>query len=222
MASVSFVNTPTSSLLNFPATANARAYNGYYTVAALPKRYLISKSPSNQLFVTSLTPSTLYNFFINVINSSNVSTLTYTASTTLPAASLAAFSKLAFPEIIPNIKTLVTANGITKEAVISSVFANGDIVAARTLPTTINLNRVSLNATVLKLNANAVIAKNSKILIPFDSTVVSAQSANLTSSTGTTIPLLYNTDNTVTINGTIRSVGNKFFLDGQYITVAAA
>lgn len=220
--SITFVDTPVSVLLNFPATAKARAYNGYYTIAFSPTKFIIPKTVSAQIFVSGLSPSTVYNFFVNVINSSNVATLTYTASTTTPALTLTAFSKAAFPELIPNIKSLVTSGSVTKDAIISSAFSTGDVVAAATLKTATNKNKLAINAKVLQKSSSAAINKQTNYLIPFDSSVATAQSTSLTSSTGSTIAVVYNTDGTVTIGGTVRSVGQKFLLDGQYLTVASA
>lgn len=223
---LTFSNTPYSCLLSFPAYTNAKTYTISYTVGSntVAKYTAQKRTQFTSCFISNLTPGSTYSFTVDCFGKTGTTVLhTYTGTTTLPALSTSNFSKAAFPETTPNIAALKAVGSVTPEKAVAQAFATGDVIRATTASNNAVVAALPVKATVVQVGASAAVKKNTNLYLPFDPSVATAQTVTLTLSNASSVPVTFNnTNNTVTIGGTTRSVGDRFLLDGQYVTVQTA
>lgn len=227
MSSVTYTASPTSVRFQLPPLTSASTpYSVLYAVGAstVDTGGSNAASPESIWTFSNLLPATLYTFHTYTV-SKGVKTLRYTTAVTTPTAILSSFAKTALPgsTLSPNISTIKTTNSLTPEAIVQSLFTSGDKVSVRSSTSADTGKASTVSAAVQNPGSTFLLQKNARVYIPFDSTVATAQSVTATLSNNSTATITYNkASNSITIGANTYTVGQKFLLDGQYVTVGTA
>lgn len=222
---LSFRTTPTSFVVTWPPKANVDSYKVQYKASSAAE-YITAAGATSATFVavSALQAGTTYAVIVSTI-SGKIATSYATGTTTLPALTVANFTKASLPLSntassalsVYNISTLSSSNTISKESIVKQILSTGDSILVK--PTVLPVK----TAKVANTGTSSKVSKNSCFYFPFDKSNVSAQSSSLMLRNSTNVSVAYNTAaDSITVGVALYKQGDTFYMDGQRVTVSSA
>jgi hypothetical protein len=228
---IRLVTSPSTITASWTAVPNGLYRVEYFTPPTGTVNVFLANTAATSITIPALKAQTAYTLNVYTTVSDFAGSGLSTVTTTLPVLSLASYSKAAFLEqasaVVPSydISALKTtadlqASGINKAQIVNTVFATGDTVKFTAALT--STSSVPETAQVVRLQGTLPLQPNIVVYAPFDAVNAALQTVNLKLRDGTTIPVVYNpADGSIKFNnGTVRSIGDKFILDGQLVQLA--
>ena len=223
-----FTPTPLAVTLNWPPVSGASGYRVQSSKTSASATDFLTVQDTKSLTimtVSGLTAGTTYYFRVLSCAAAAPKAFVqkFSGSVTLPANTVQAFTKSSIPAstyssaapTIYDITGVHTADGVTADSVVNSVFSSGDTVKVNckkgTVSTTQSAQIVTPGST-----SSVALAKNTPLYTPV---VTAGQVSTLKLSDNSTVAVTVNSTS-VTVGGTVYSAGTTFILGGQRCTVS--